>query len=96
MDSVNCASKASVMWNSALMEESAGEIMLDEMGDTSVKQDTISVAAHFRLMDQFFGFAGSSTESHVIRLGSRALRFDFCFSRRGVAASTSCSYGMPP
>jgi hypothetical protein len=47
------------------MDVSAGEIMDDEMGDTSVKHDTMSVAAHFRFIDQFFGFAVSSGESHV-------------------------------
>lgn len=39
--------------------------MDDETGETSVKAETIHVAAHLRFMDQFFGFAGSSGESHV-------------------------------
>ena len=53
------------MLKSLLMEANAGEIIDDEMGDTRVKQDTMSVAAHLRLKDQFLGFAGSSGESHV-------------------------------
>lgn len=64
--SVSCASTSFVMLNSSLIDDSAGEIMDEEMGETSVKQDTIRVAAHLRLMLQFFGFAGSSGESHVI------------------------------
>jgi hypothetical protein len=60
------------MPNSALIDDSAGEIMLDEMGDTSVKHDTMSVAAHLRFMDQFFGFARSSGESHVTLLGCQS------------------------
>lgn len=53
------------MLKSLLIEASAGEIMDEEMGETRVKQDTMSVAAHLRLMDQFLGFAGSAGESHV-------------------------------
>mgnify|MGYP003624091344 CR=1 FL=1 len=33
------------------MEARAGAIMDDEMGETSVKQETMSVAAHFRFID---------------------------------------------
>ena len=50
---------------SLLIEERAGEIMEEEIGETSVKHDTMSVAAHLRFMDQFLGFAGSEGESHV-------------------------------
>ena len=39
--------------------------MEEAIGETSVKHETINVAAHFRFIDQFFGFAGSSGESHV-------------------------------
>ena len=53
------------MLKSLLIDASAGEIMDEEMGETRVKHDTISVAAHLRLIDQFLGFAGSSAESHV-------------------------------
>ena len=53
------------LWGSRLIEASAGEIMDEEMGDTRVKHDTMSVAAHLRLIDQFLGFAGSSAESQV-------------------------------
>lgn len=53
------------MLKSLLIEASAGEIMDEEMGDTRVKHDTMSVAAHLRLIDQFLGFAGSSAESQV-------------------------------
>jgi hypothetical protein len=63
--SVNCASTSFVMLKSLLIEASAGEIMDEEMGETRVKQDTMRVAAHLRLRDQFLGFAGSSGDSHV-------------------------------
>lgn len=53
------------MLNSALIDVRAGAIIDDEIGETSVKEDTMKVAAHFRFIDQFFGFAGSSGESHV-------------------------------
>jgi len=53
------------MLNSLLIDERAGDIMEEDIGETSVKADTINVAAHLRFIDQFFGFAGSSVESHV-------------------------------
>lgn len=62
---MSCASTSFVMLKSLLIEARAGEIMDDEMGETSVKHDTMRVAAHLRLIDQFFGFAGSSGESQV-------------------------------
>ena len=65
MLSVSWASTSFVILKSLLIEDKAGEIMDEEIGETSVKHDTMSVAAHFRLMDQFFGFAGSEEESHV-------------------------------
>jgi hypothetical protein len=43
------------MPNSADIEVKAGAIMDDDIGDTSVKQDTINVAAHLRLIDPTFG-----------------------------------------
>lgn len=65
MDSVRVASTSFVIWNSALIDGRAGEIIEDEIGERSVKEETMNVAAHLRLIDQFFGFAGSSTESQV-------------------------------
>lgn len=63
--SVSCASTSLVILKSLLIEANAGEIMDEEMGETRVKQDTMRVAAHLRLRDQFLGFAGSSADSHV-------------------------------
>ena len=65
MDRVRDASTSLLILNSALIDVRAGAIMEDEIGETSVKEDTMKVAAHFRFIDQFFGFAGSSSESHV-------------------------------
>jgi len=65
MESVRNASTSSVMLKSFLMEPKAGAIIDEEIGDTSVKADTMNVAAHFRFMDQFFGFFGSAGESQV-------------------------------
>lgn len=39
------------MPNSVLMEFKAGDIIEDEMGETSVKHDTMRVAAHLRFND---------------------------------------------
>lgn len=39
------------MEKSEEMLERAGEIMDEEMGDTRVKHETISVAAHLRFVD---------------------------------------------
>jgi hypothetical protein len=78
------------------MEYNAGAIMDEDMGETKVNAETMNVAAHLRFMDQFFGLAGSSSESHVTRFGSlidRVDRADFLFSSWGVG--TSSSYGMP-
>ena len=53
--------------------------MDEEMGETRVKHDTISVAAHLRLIDQFLGFAGSSAESHVTYTCQSCLQQTFNF-----------------
>lgn len=51
MDKVNEASTSLVMLNSALIDVKAGAIMLEEIGETRVKEDTMNVAAHFRFID---------------------------------------------
>jgi hypothetical protein len=51
MDRVSWASTWFVIPNSALMEVRAGAIIEDDIGETSVKHDTISVAAHLRFID---------------------------------------------
>ena len=43
----------------------AGAIIEEDTGDMKVKEDTTTVAAHFLLIDQFFGFSGSSGPDHV-------------------------------
>ena len=60
------------------MDPSAGDIIDEEMGDTRVKQETISVAAHLRLMLQFLGLALSAGPSQV--------------TCKGVSDSYDCEY----
>lgn len=66
MDSVSTDCTSLVMLNSALIDVRAGDIMDEDTGDSRVKDDTMNVAAHFRFIDQFLGFLGSSGPSHVI------------------------------
>ena len=47
------------------MAEVAGATTDDETGDINVKEDTTTVAAHFRFRDQFLGFSGSFGPSQV-------------------------------
>jgi len=56
------------------MAGSAGEIMDEETGETNVKAETMNVAAHFRFMDQFFGFEGSFGPSHVTYIIQKKLK----------------------
>ena len=54
------------MWNSAAIDDKAGATMQEETGDMKVNEDKITVAAHFFLKLQFFGFSGSSGPSQEI------------------------------
>jgi hypothetical protein len=51
IDRVSWASTSFVMPNSALMLVRAGEIIEDEIGETSVNAETMNVAAHLRFID---------------------------------------------
>ena len=53
------------MLNSLAMVDNAGATIDDETGDMKVKDETTSVANHFRFVVQFFGLAGSSGPSQV-------------------------------
>lgn len=44
---------------------SAGATIEDDTGEMKVKQETMTVAAHFFLRVQFLGFSGSSGPSQV-------------------------------
>lgn len=64
-DMVSCDSTSSVMWNCFEMVLSAGATIEDDTGEMKVKQETMTVAAHFFLRVQFLGFSGSSGPSQV-------------------------------
>jgi len=64
MDSVSTDWTSFVMLNSALIDVRAGDIIDEDTGDSKVNDETMNVAAHFRFIDQFLGFFGSSGPSH--------------------------------
>ena len=83
------------------MVPNAGATMEEDTGEMNVNEETVKVAAHFRPLVQFFGFAGSSGPSQVTRLKSfidREVSFFFnggC-PKGGWPFSKSLSLGSPP
>jgi hypothetical protein len=65
MERINCDFTVLVTCSSRAISGRAGATIDEEIGETTVKEDMMRVAAHFRFMDQFLGFLGSSGESHV-------------------------------
>lgn len=93
------------------MAEIAGATIDDETGEMNVKDDTTTVAAHFRFRDQFLGFSGSSGPSQVTFIpvslssgqasgGNSHTRFgsliDFVVCFLSNGASRSRSVSIPP
>lgn len=65
MERMRDCSTELVMLSWAAMAGRAGATMEEETGEMKVKEETISVAAHFLPLVQFLGFSGSSGPSQV-------------------------------
>jgi len=66
MDRVSCASTWLVIPNSALMDVRAGAIIEEDIGETRVKHDTMSVAAHLRFVDPATFVSPHPNKSNVV------------------------------
>src|ERR1700747_2484673 len=104
MQSVSWERTSSVMCRSAAMEVKAGATIDEDTGEMKVNRETETVAAHFFLLGQFFGFSGSlgPSQSTIFEFSrDRAGRadLDFLSSSCGcwfLSKSMSRSLTMPP
>ena len=53
--------------------------MDDDTGEMKVNEETTTVAAHLRLVDQFFGFCLSSGPSHVTCINFSSMTLNSTF-----------------